>query len=294
VCSFLSACGGGSATAPPPPADAGDDARPDAAGGDAALDGGGSDQARVMAAALQGAWHAETASGDGGAPMVLRRRFVDQTYYELWHSADLICAESGGFTVVDGKVTFTPDRHLGFPACAFAVAHVEEAEAVDGGITFVRDGTSTRYMPIAPVPKLFATLEVHNGDFASDATLPGSNPFAKADAFCNASLVKPDGLSYKALLVDGIHRAAVPAIDWVLRPNTTYYQPNGVVNSFRTGADGLTNPFPNNPTLENGGGDVTYETDFRAVYARVLDNWLGANSVSVLGGDYRKPSLTFI
>jgi hypothetical protein len=128
------------------------------------------------------------------------------------------------------------------------VAHVEEAEAVDGGITFVRDGTSTRYMPIAPVPKLFATLEVHNGDFASDATLPGSNPFAKADAFCNASLVKPDGLSYKALLVDGIHRAAVPAIDWVLRPNTTYYQPNGVVNSFRTGADGLTNPFPNNPT----------------------------------------------
>jgi uncharacterized protein (DUF1501 family) len=54
------------------------------------------------------------------------------------------------------------------------------------------------------------------------------------------------------------------------------------------------NPFPNNPTLENGGGDVTYETDFRAVYARVLDNWLGANSVSVLGGDYRKPSLTFI
>lgn len=49
-----------------------------------------------------------------------------------------------------------------------------------------------------------------------------------------------------------------------------------------------------NPTLENNAGDVRMETDFRAVYARVLDNWLGANSVSLLGADYRKASLTFI
>jgi uncharacterized protein (DUF1501 family) len=42
-----------------------------------------------------------------------------------------------------------------------------------------------------------------------------------------------------------------------------------------------------NPGLENAGGDVRYETDFRAVYARVLDNWLGANSVSILGADFR-------
>jgi len=44
---------------------------------------------------------------------------------------------------------------------------------------------------------------------------------------------------------------------------------------------------PNSPSLENSGGDVTYETDFRAVYARVLENWLGANSVSILNGDFR-------
>jgi uncharacterized protein (DUF1501 family) len=44
---------------------------------------------------------------------------------------------------------------------------------------------------------------------------------------------------------------------------------------------------PNSPTLENNGADVTYETDFRAVYARVLENWLGANSVSILNGDFR-------
>jgi uncharacterized protein (DUF1501 family) len=46
-------------------------------------------------------------------------------------------------------------------------------------------------------------------------------------------------------------------------------------------------PNPSNPTLENNGGDVKYETDFRSVYARVLDGWLGANSASVLGGDFR-------
>lgn len=51
---------------------------------------------------------------------------------------------------------------------------------------------------------------------------------------------------------------------------------------------------PGNPTLENNSGDVTHETDFRSVYARVIDNWLGANSVSILGGDFRKPDLTFI
>ena len=46
-------------------------------------------------------------------------------------------------------------------------------------------------------------------------------------------------------------------------------------------------PDINNPTLENGAGDVRYETDFRAVYARVLDNWLGASSTAILGGDFR-------
>lgn len=54
------------------------------------------------------------------------------------------------------------------------------------------------------------------------------------------------------------------------------------------------NPDPGNPTLENSGGDVTYETDFRSVYARVIDNWLGADSVAVLGADFRKPTLNFL
>jgi len=44
---------------------------------------------------------------------------------------------------------------------------------------------------------------------------------------------------------------------------------------------------PQNPTLENSNGDVKYETDFRSVYAKILDNWLGASSVNILGADYR-------
>lgn len=42
-----------------------------------------------------------------------------------------------------------------------------------------------------------------------------------------------------------------------------------------------------NPTLENSSQDVRFETDFRSVYARVIDNWLGGDSSAILGGDFR-------
>lgn len=43
---------------------------------------------------------------------------------------------------------------------------------------------------------------------------------------------------------------------------------------------------PDNPTLENNGTDVHYETDFRSVYATVIDRWLGGSSSAVLGGTF--------
>jgi uncharacterized protein (DUF1501 family) len=49
-----------------------------------------------------------------------------------------------------------------------------------------------------------------------------------------------------------------------------------------------------NPTLENANGDVTFENDFRSCYARVIDNWLGGDSVSILGGNFKKASLNFV
>lgn len=44
---------------------------------------------------------------------------------------------------------------------------------------------------------------------------------------------------------------------------------------------------PDNPTLENNGADVRYETDFRSLYAKVIDAWLGGDSVGILGADFR-------
>jgi uncharacterized protein (DUF1501 family) len=51
---------------------------------------------------------------------------------------------------------------------------------------------------------------------------------------------------------------------------------------------------PKNPTLENNAGDVTFETDFRSVYAQVIDQWLGADSRAILSGDFRKAGLGFV
>lgn len=35
-------------------------------------------------------------------------------------------------------------------------------------------------------------------------------------------------------------------------------------------------------------GDLNFHTDFRSVYATVLENWLGTNSAPILGGDFKK------
>jgi uncharacterized protein (DUF1501 family) len=51
---------------------------------------------------------------------------------------------------------------------------------------------------------------------------------------------------------------------------------------------------PGNPMLENNGGDVRYETDFRSVYAKVIDSWLGSNSVSILQGDFKAGAPNFL
>ena len=53
-------------------------------------------------------------------------------------------------------------------------------------------------------------------------------------------------------------------------------------------------PAPGNSTLENAGNDVAYETDFRSVYTRVIEQWLGADPVALLGGSFRAPGLNFI
>ena len=68
----------------------------------------------------------------------------------------------------------------------------------------------------------------------------------------------------------------------------------GGVNGGLYGTAASLNPNNADGSLENSGNDVRYETDFRAVYARVLDQWLGTDSVSILGGDFRNNALSFI
>jgi uncharacterized protein (DUF1501 family) len=68
----------------------------------------------------------------------------------------------------------------------------------------------------------------------------------------------------------------------------------GTVRGGIYGTAAKLNPTPDNPALENNGGDVTHETDFRSVYARVIDSWLGADANAILGGDFRASAPAFL
>jgi uncharacterized protein (DUF1501 family) len=68
----------------------------------------------------------------------------------------------------------------------------------------------------------------------------------------------------------------------------------GTVNGGLYGTAANLENTPDNPTLENDGRDVGHETDFRSVYARVIDDWLGASSVDILGADFRNAAIDFI
>lgn len=61
----------------------------------------------------------------------------------------------------------------------------------------------------------------------------------------------------------------------------------GAVRGGLYGTSADLRPVPDNPTLENNGFDVQHETDFRSVYATVIDRWLGADSAAVLGQNFR-------
>jgi uncharacterized protein (DUF1501 family) len=68
----------------------------------------------------------------------------------------------------------------------------------------------------------------------------------------------------------------------------------GSVHGGLFGTSGSLSTDPSNPTLENNAGDLHYETDFRSVYAKVIDNWLGGDSVAVLGGNFKKSGIEFV
>jgi trimeric autotransporter adhesin len=95
-------------------------------------------------------------------------------------------------------------------------------------------GTSTT---VSAGLKIFATAATHNGGFKNDNLLVGSTAMEKADSFCQTDAHRPDSGTYKAILVDGVSRDALTPLDWVLKPDTTYYQAdNNVVIGTTTAA----------------------------------------------------------
>ena len=68
----------------------------------------------------------------------------------------------------------------------------------------------------------------------------------------------------------------------------------GTVRGGLYGTAATLDPSSGSPTLENNGRDVAFGIDFRSVYARVIDDWLAADSVSLLGGDFRNAQVDFL
>lgn len=95
-----------------------------------------------------------------------------------------------------------------------------------GGGSGTGNGSGT---PVPARLKIFATSATHNGGFKNDNLLVGSTAMEKADNFCQNDANRPDSGTYKAILVDGVSRDAITPLDWVLKPNTTYYQANNNV-----------------------------------------------------------------
>ena len=147
-----------------------------------------------------------------------RLRFDGQQYFIIsdYPSDYSYCGEAGTFQVSAGNaVTFTPGEvaGVGYRPCPQASPRVEVARRTGSGLELDAGGTVGTYVPVRDVPKVFVTFETHDGNLAGDATIPGANPIEKADAICNRSIAKPDGGRYRAMLVDGVNRAALPPKD---------------------------------------------------------------------------------
>ena len=247
------ACGSQSTTTPaaPPISDAAaeTDADPDATG-DAPGQGGADADATqdamapdgaVTTAFLQGGWYRENegASGvDANVAVQQRIRFDGTGYVVITDGPQAYCGESGTFSLsAPGSIHFQPTGKEGSPkpsSCPDALARDESVSTDSGSLVIGTAGAASRYARIRDVPKLFLPFETHDGDLADDGTLPGSTVIEKADSICAGSVAKPDNGTYRALLVDGANRAAVPAKDWVLQPITTYYRSDGALDLFTT------------------------------------------------------------
>jgi hypothetical protein len=246
---------------------------------DAALDVNSGDP--IRAEELEGSWYSlDVVAPDGGFSDVHNRlRFDGEKYYLLQNTRNTHCVEVGTFTVVGSSLRFTISHVQGFGPCVEGIERVEVLARTEKGFNLSYQDTVFSYVPIRTnVPKLFVTIETHDGNLMGDPLLPGTNAVEKADRACNASVAKPDGQTYRALFTDGVNRTAVPAKDWVLRPLTTYFRPDGVINVFTTTADALTGSRPHHSLVENADRVPATWTGFadESAVGSTCDGWTSA------------------
>ena len=100
------------------------------------------------------------------------------------------------------------------------------------------------------VPNTIGTLKIWATDEVSNGILGGIGGIVGADAMCanlNDANHPGDCSTYKAFIVDSVNRIActtanctVPeGTDWVLAPNTDYFQADGVTPIFTTNGAGI-------------------------------------------------------
>jgi hypothetical protein len=184
--------------------------------------------------ALAGGWYSRVADADGGVGSRRRLRFDGATYYLLVDASDGYCVETGTFALTGDEVSFQPHHTEGFGHCVERAAHADPIVWTSDGFSLQSAGATVAYSPIRDVPKLFVTVESHNGNLLGDPLLPGKTAVEKADGVCNASLAKPDAGHYRAIFVDGVNRTLAPPKDWPLAPLTSYFTADGASNVLTT------------------------------------------------------------
>ncbi len=92
--------------------------------------------------------------------------------------------------------------------------------------------------------KIFVT---YNNTFQGNIGGGAGSGIQRADNMCNFDPNKPDNNTYKAMIVDGTNRRACSTsncidpnenVDWVFKPNTDYYRPDGTY-LFTTNSAGI-------------------------------------------------------
>ncbi|KAB2934045.1 MAG: DUF1554 domain-containing protein [Leptonema illini] len=104
---------------------------------------------------------------------------------------------------------------------------------------------------------LFVTSGTHNGNFAGDGALTGSNWMQKADWYCSLPANRPASLTgpenYRAVLTDGLLRVSQVGsqLAWPVRDNVAYYGHDGT--SFATANTDNVFTFPVSNPIPGGG-----------------------------------------